>query len=414
MGYIAAQPVLTEQDLDELVVNMDYDLLIRSHGPIDEASAEVVSAERRSRMRQRVQVAQFSSRVLLHFLKGDMDATETSLLALHSALQREGHAAVSSYLQYDPSFQTPMQLLIWKVYEDTVALFVQVYRFQSSSKDDAPEVTDRSLIFSRLKSLMINFQSLRDGVALPMLAATKQDSVAIDLADVSLRVLFSPDWLKTVSFMCTTICSWIPLMLQFILQEVNPLSSVMENGSISIYPQLCDQLTSKGKNVSNVNVNRGDWNWADVVAELEGQSTSQEDFSVGETLLVVIEMFLQIFGELEYLSCICCSDCYNNHTIMELLGEIRSVLPVAPAGQIDGGLLTDSATANLEEYFLSMETHLGVFEPPGKSDLDVDVDSGYRQYLKLALDSILSSHSLSFARLQQVIDSKISSIFEIR
>lgn len=298
MGYIAAQPVLTEQDLDELIVNMDYDLLIRSHGPADEASAEVVSTERRSRMRQRVQMAQFSSRVLLHFLKGDMDATETSLASLHSALQRGGHAALTSYLQYDPSIQTPMQLLIWKVYEDTVSFFVLVCRFQTSSKDDAGDVTDRSLIFDRLKALMKTFQSLRDGVALPMLPVVKEASVDIDLADVSLRVLFSPDWLKTVSFMCSTICSWIPLMLQFLLQEANPLTSAMENGSISTYPMLFDRLTSKEKGASNANVNRGDWNWSDVVAQLENQSTSQEDFSVSETLLVVIEMFLQIFGEL--------------------------------------------------------------------------------------------------------------------
>ena len=99
---------------------------------------------------------------------------------------------------------------------------------------------------------------------------------------------------------------------------------------------------------------------------------------------------------------------------MDLVGEIRAALPVAPAGQIDGGLLTDSATANLEDYFLSMEKHFSVFESSGKSDLDVDVESSYRQYLRLALDSILGSHSLSFARLQQVIDSKISSISEIR
>jgi len=93
-------------------------------------------------------------------------------------------------------------------------------------------------------------------------------------------------------------------------------------------------------------------------------------------------------------------------------GDIRSELPVAPAGQIDGGLLTDSTSANLEEYFLSMEKHFGIFESPDNSLHDIDADSSYRQYLKQALDSILSSHSLSFARLQQVIDAKITSMID--
>jgi hypothetical protein len=290
MGYVAAQPLLLEKDLDDLIVNMDYNLLIRSHGPLDETSAEAVSAERRSRMRQRVQIAQFSSRILLNFLKCDMEATEASLASLHAALQRSGQVEMKGYLQYDPTIHTPMQNLIWKVFEDTVLLFMQVYRHPSSTAVDVTE------IFSRLKDLMASFQTLRNSVALPMLPVVNEDSVvAIDITDVSLRVVFSPDWLKTVSFMCSTICSWIPLMLQSLLQDTNPFSSEIDFATY--YPQLFSRLTPNGELQVSLPLSKCDWNWIQVIGELERQSTSGESFSVGETVLVVAEMFLQIFGK---------------------------------------------------------------------------------------------------------------------
>ena len=290
MGYVAAQPLLLEKDLDDHIVNMDYNLLIRSHGPLDETSAEAVSAERRSRMRQRVQIAQFSSRILLNFLKCDMEATEASLASLHAALQRSGQLEMKGYLQYDPTIHAPMQNLIWKVFEDTVSLFMQVYRHPSSTAVDVTE------IFSRLKDLMASFQTLRNSVALPMLPVVNEDSVvAIDITDVSLRVVFSPDWLKTVSFMCSTICSWIPLMLQSLLQDTNPFSSEIDFATY--YPQLFSRLTPNGELQVSPPLSKCDWNWTQVIGELEKQSTSGESFSVGETVLVVAEMFLQIFGK---------------------------------------------------------------------------------------------------------------------
>ena len=66
---------------------------------------------------------------------------------------------------------------------------------------------------------------------------------------------------------------------------------------------------------------------------------------------------------------------------------------------MDGGLLTDAEAEGLQDYFLRAERSEGQVVEDG-------------QYLKIALDSILSSHSLSFARLNQLLDIKTGSIVD--
>ena len=291
--FLGAQPLLLDSELDELISNMDYSLLVRTDGPLSELDAEAAVAKRKLRMRQRIQIAQHSSRVLLHFLSGDMSASESHLISLFTALELDRKVSESGSLQWDPTFQSPAQSQVWIFVESSISFLIGFYRFQSIGLNDADSFGN---LFPKLKKIMRNFEALKSCLELPSLSDLSEGTLII-ANSVAVRSLFAPKWLKSLSLVSLTVVSWIPLLLQFLFKHttlsLDTLQESVRGGGSQSYPLLVSLI---GKEPYSGSKKRS---WLDRVEELEAGWTVKEDnprIVATNILLLFAEFFLSFFG----------------------------------------------------------------------------------------------------------------------
>jgi len=243
-------------------------------------------------------------------------------------------------------------------------------------------LADGTDFMALLSQAITAIDSLRPLIAHPK-SPTTNDDTTLDTPLLSIRLLFAPQWLKSMTFLCSTLITWLPLMLQSILQQRwTTVHSTKTLQSISsIYPTILTLLSSKPKDQNHQLVSS-----VDPLIELtqRWQSTdSNKGMIASDALLLVVDKFLH------------------------LLDDIKNNLPASSADQADGMALNEAESESLVAYFLQMESTFKDVNTATSAEDDLD-----RQYLKVTFDHVITSHNVSISRLRQLVDNKIASLVE--
>jgi len=298
------QPLFNEKDLDELTANMDYSLIVSSGSPISSDEEEQLATIRKQQLQKRIKIRQNSSRLLLHFLSGDMTSSESTLQHLLNIVLGKSNEEFPVYIQWDQSIQTDYssqaESVVWCALQPLITFLIVYFRMQSSNVGTLnPSIlADGTDFIAVLSHALTSIDSLRPMMAHPPSPAM-DNNTSLVASLLSIRLLFSPQWLKAMTFLCSTLVTWLPLMLQFILKQrwtINHSAKTLQllSTSNNLYPTIMALLSTKPNDLSN-----GSVALVDPLIDLtqRWQSTeSNKGLIASDALLLVVDKFLHLLG----------------------------------------------------------------------------------------------------------------------
>jgi hypothetical protein len=433
--YFGAQPLLGQADLDALVANMDYNLLVRSDHPLSESDESALASARMKQMTRRIRIAQSCSRLLREFLEGNMTTAKnflTDVLGVVSESESEhsqsNPVTTHRYLKWDQSLSTHSEAsLVWKAVTNGTAFLIEFVNTNSKEKTNAGDdekIEAESNIYQLFRDAMASLLAVQPSTGIPEFLELPDSLRAVADIPLPLRLVFFPRWIKYISYLCSNLVVWVPLLIQVSLVRAEidlqllqiPLSAngadnpseIQENSFPCLSSLLFEQTTNDAHRGRRQEASRDR-----LLEKLENLENSEVASTTNRQrskyFLLFFEAFIQllskIFQDLSFLN-------YELHDGIHVV-DIKSSLSWSVREATDGVEVAAGDMEKLIQAVDELERFLEVFQ-----DMSTDgallkkTGESNAQYLKLTLDHILNSHGVSMNRLAAIVEGRLNILVE--